>query len=34
MRSKNFCYDPIDDHAKDGGEEIFTKMQCVLITNL
>ena len=24
---------PIDDYAKDGGEELFTKMHCVLITN-
>ena len=23
----------IDDYAKDGGEEPFTKMHCVLITN-
>ena len=23
----------IDDYAKDGGEELFTKMHCVLITN-
>ena len=21
---------PIDDYAKDGGEELFTKMHCVL----
>ena len=25
-----FC---VDDYAKDGGEELFTKMHCVLITN-
>ena len=25
---------PIDDYAKDGGEELFTKMHCVRITNL
>ena len=24
---------PIDDYAKDGGEELFTKMHCVLVTN-
>ena len=24
---------PIDDYAKDGGKELFTKMHCVLITN-
>ena len=24
----------IDDYEKDGGEELFTKMHCVLITNL
>ena len=23
----------IDDYAKDGGKELFTKMHCVLITN-
>ena len=23
----------IDDYAKDGGEELFTKMHCVLIPN-
>ena len=23
----------IDDYAKDGGEELFTKMHCVRITN-
>ena len=23
----------IDDYAKDGGEELFTKINCVLITN-
>ena len=23
----------IDDYAKDGGEELFTKMHCVLTTN-
>ena len=23
----------IDDYAKDGGEELFTKMHCVLIAN-
>ena len=23
----------IDDYAKDGSEELFTKMHCVLITN-
>ena len=23
----------IDDYAKDGGDELFTKMHCVLITN-
>ena len=23
----------IDDYAKDCGEELFTKMHCVLITN-
>ena len=23
----------IDDYAKDGGEELFTEMHCVLITN-
>ena len=26
--------DLIDDSAKDGGEEVFTKMHCVGITNL
>ena len=24
---------PIDDYAKDGGKELFTKMHCVLIMN-
>ena len=24
----------IDDYAKDGSEELFTKMRCVRITNL
>ena len=23
----------LDDYSKDGGEELFTKMHCVLITN-
>ena len=23
----------IDDYAKDGGEELFTKMHCVLLSN-
>ena len=23
----------IDDYAKDGGKELFTKMHCALITN-
>ena len=27
------CVATIDDYAKDGGEELFTKMHCVLITN-
>ena len=24
----------IDDYARDGGKELFTKMHCVLVTNL
>ena len=27
------CLCTIDDYAKDGGEELFTKMYCVLIAN-
>ena len=26
-------YPSIDDYAKDGGKELFTKMHCILITN-
>ena len=26
-------FQTIDDYAKDGGEELFTKVHCVLITN-
>ena len=30
-RKKSFH--PIDDYAKDGGEELFTNMHCVRNTN-
>ena len=35
-RSCVFCFPvlgSIDDYAKDGGEELFTMMHCVLIRN-
>ena len=30
---KSYVDPSIDDYAKDGGEELFTKMHCVRITN-
>ena len=32
LQQHNF-FPLIDDYAKDGVEELFTEMQCVLITN-
>ena len=30
---KNFSAIVTDDSAKDGGKDLFTKMQCAIITN-
>ena len=30
---KNTTTYSIDDYAKDGGEDLFTKIHCVLVTN-
>ena len=33
QNAQSVSLSPIDDSAKDGGKEFFTKMHCVLITN-